>query len=88
MKNADLPAMPNDIDAQTFGDLFSPNFKDLTKYREGLTKREMMEMHAMHGILAAGDVDEFVVGDEVGFAGFAVSCADALLAELERTQQP
>jgi hypothetical protein len=88
MKNSDMPAMPSDIDAQTFGELFSSDFRELTKYRSGMTKRETIAMHLMQGILSAGDADGFVFGDEVGFAGFAVSCADALLAELDRTQTP
>ena len=74
MKNADMPAMPLPLGTET------------TEGCQGLTKREMMAMHAMQGILASGNADDFVVGDEVGFAGFAVSCADALLAELESQQ--
>ena len=85
MKNADMPAMP----------LFNSNGSPVhhrgagmenNGVMAGLTKREMMAMHAMQGILASGNADDFVVGDEVGFAGFAVSCADALLAELESQQ--
>lgn len=83
MKNADMPAMPVVDDCGRPAMYGAEGVEAL-----GLTKREMIAMHAMQGILAAGNADEFVVGDEVGFAGFAVSCADALLAELERTQQP
>ena len=75
MKNADMPAMPVVVTEHT-----------VAEPQCGLTKREMMAMHAMQGILASGNADDFVVGDEVGFAGFAVSCADALLAELESQQ--
>ena len=76
MKNADMPAMPLEVVDET----------QSSRWWSGLTKREMMAMHMMQGILAAGDTDEFVVGDEVGYAGFAVDCADALLAELEKPQ--
>lgn len=81
MKNSDMPAMPAKVGctmqtSQGMAIMPPQNFP-------GLTKREMMAMHMMQGILAAGDVDEFVVGDEVGYAVFAVGCADALLAELE-----
>ena len=83
MKNSDSPAMPTityDHGAAMQG--LAVSVTDAP----GLTKREMMAMHAMQGILASGNADDFVVGDEVGFAGFAVSCADALLAELESQQ--
>ena len=78
MKNSDKSAMPN----QALGTDGLPTHEA----EFGLTKREMMAMHAMQGILASGNADDFVVGDEVGLAGFAVSCADALLAELESQQ--
>ena len=80
MKNADRPAMPIPLNG---GESFVE-----CGIADGLTKREIMAMNMMQGILSAGDANEFVVGDEVGFAGFAVSCADALLAELDRTQTP
>lgn len=79
MNNADMPAMPNNIDAQTFGDLYSPNFKELEKYRSGLTKREMMAMHMM-GSLAT--VSGYITYEHM--AKDAISAADALLSELER----
>lgn len=81
MKNADMPAMPTltyDHGAAMQG--LAVSVTDA----QGLTKREMMAMAAMQGILAAGDVNEFVVGDDTSFAAFAVQMADALLAELER----
>lgn len=84
MKNAHMPAMPTEVEALSRA--MSVAHDCWGKAALGLTKREMIAMHAMQGILAAGNTDEFVVGDEVGFAGFAVSCADALLVELERTK--
>lgn len=85
MKNADMPAMPifNSNGAPIH---YSNAGLDNDGVMAGLTKREAFAKAAMQGILAAGNVDDFVVGDEVGFASFAVSCADALLAELERTK--
>lgn len=83
MRNADMPAMPTvtyDHGAAMQG--LAVSVTDAV----GLTKREVMAMHMMQGILAAGNADEFVVGDEVGFAGFAIAATDALLAELERTK--
>ena len=81
MKNADMPAMPVSITDNQ--EVQAPYYAHSAS---GITKREMIAMHAMQGILASGNADDFVVGDEVGFAGFAVSCADALLAELESQQ--
>ena len=72
MKNADLPAMPIDIDGRG---QFAP------ETHLGLTKREYFAGLAMQAILSADDctniIDEIVNG--------AVGMADALLAELERT---
>lgn len=88
MKNADMPAMP--LTNSNGAPVHHSNVgMDNHGVMAGLTKREMIAMHAMQGILAAGNAYVFVVGDEaVAVAEFAVSCADALLAELERTQQP
>lgn len=83
MKNADMPAMP----------MFSDNAEPcivrdpetgVTAPATGLTKREMMAMHALQGLLAAPDLNT-VEPDEV--AGTATAYADALLAELDRTSK-
>ena len=84
MKNADMPAMPQ---AAT-QDGYSCNYYDYggPGIPTGMTKREMMAMHMMQGILTGQDTNEMVVGDDKCFAEFAVQCADALLAELERAK--
>ena len=76
-KNGDMPAMPVDrcdADAIEAGiQVFS-----------GLTKREMMAMVAMQGILSSLTAEEDLSTREL--ARCSVADADALLAELERTQ--
>ena len=75
MKNSDTPAMPYVV----------PTDVTIQPY-EGLTKREMMAMHALQGLLSGTVTAELVVGDERGFAETAVDYADALLAALEEKQ--
>ena len=80
MKNADMPAMP------MFSDNAEPCIvrdKDThqTKPATGLTKREMMAMHILSGLLSDY---EFDVTRQMA-AEIAVEQADALLAELDRT---
>ena len=72
MKNADMPAMPLPLGTET------------EKWCQGLTKREMMAMHALQGLLAAPDLNT-VEPDAV--AGTAIAYVDALLAELDRTSK-
>ena len=76
IKNADVPAMPVDrcdADAIESGiQVFS-----------GMTKREMIAMAAMHGMLANSSAR---YADYKYMAQNAVTAADALLAELERTK--
>ena len=72
MKNADIPAMPLPLGTET------------EKWCQGLTKREMMAMHALQGLLAAPDLNT-VEPDAV--AGTAIAYVDALLAELDRTSK-
>ena len=76
-KNGDMPAMSVDrcdADAIEAGiQVFS-----------GLTKREMMAMAAMQGILSSLTIDDDMSPREL--ARCSVSNADALLAELERTK--
>lgn len=83
IKNADLPAMPNDTDPQTFGLIHkSGDMSLLLKHNTGLTKREMFAMAAMQGLASsASDYSRFYE-----MAKDAVAIADALLAELERTK--
>lgn len=70
MRNADLPAMPLPLGTET------------TKGCQGLTKREMMSMHILSGLLSDY---EFDVTRQMA-AEIAVQQADALLAELEKSQ--
>ena len=81
MKNADMPAMP----------MFSDNAEPcIVRDREtrvavpaiGLTKREMMAMHILSALLSDC---EFDVTRQMA-AEIAVQQADALLAELEKSQ--
>lgn len=72
MKNADMPAMPLPLGTET------------ERWCQGLTKREIMAMHALQGLLAAPDLNT-VEPDDV--AGTAIAYADALLAELDRTSK-
>ena len=75
IKNGDLPAMPvscSETLCQMTGTV-KPEFA-------GLTKREQFAMAAMQGICASGP------GVDVDIAWEAVSLADALLAELEKSK--
>ena len=74
MKNADLPAMP--IELNGFGQ-YAP------EAHTGLTKREMFAMAAMQGICSNPN-DRYTYEQ---LAGHAVKHADALLAELEKTNE-
>lgn len=47
----------------------------------GMTKREVMAMAAMQGILASDVGDKY---EEILVARMAIGCADALLAELSK----
>lgn len=73
MKNADMPAMPLPLGAET------------TEGCQGLTKREMMAMHMMCAMIGApvGRVD---IDDGEQLPLMAIVAADALLAELEKSQ--
>ena len=71
MKNADMPAMPLPLGAET------------EKWCQGLTKREMMAMHILSGFLSDY---EFDVTRQMA-AEVAVQQADAPLAELDRTSK-
>lgn len=77
MKNADLPAMPIEING--FGQ-FAP------EAHTGLTKREAFAMAALQGLSGAHNHDGEWSHDSKIVAVVAVKYADALLAELERTK--
>ena len=74
-KNGDMPAMPITLET---GEVWS-EFED---HANGLTKREMMAMHILSGLLSDY---EFDVTRQIA-AEIAVQQADALLAELEKSQ--
>ena len=77
MKNGDAPAMPVDrcdSDAIEVG----------IRVFSGLTKREMMAMMAMQGILSSLTVEDDMSPKDL--ARCSVADADALLVELERTK--
>ena len=74
MKNADMPAMP--VELSGFG-----SYEPIAY--TGLTKREMMAMNIMAGIASGNSI---MVTCSMG-VGYAVSLADQLLAELDRTSK-
>ncbi len=89
MKNADMPAMPVIDEEQSFPvDMERYGSKEATlRFAFGMTKREMVAMHIMSGYVAnskAGEAGELMCMHDV--ASYSVGCADALLAELERTK--
>ena len=89
MKNADMPAMPVIDEEQSFPvDMERYGSKEATlRFAFGMTKREMVAMHIMSGYVAnskAGEAGELMCMHDV--ASYSVECADALLAELERTK--
>jgi hypothetical protein len=76
VKNADMPAMP-------ISEEETDRFNEGVLIYTGLTKREHFAAMAMQGILA-GNVWNEVTMDSP--ESEAVRLADALLAELEKTQ--
>ena len=82
MKNADSPAMPHV--AKCSLTTVADDAIGVTPIMEfsGLTKREMMAMHILSGLLSDY---EFDVTRQMA-AEIAVQQADALLAELEKSQ--
>ena len=74
IKNGDMPAMP----FQQHG----PHGLPTHEAKPGLTKREMMAVAAMRGLLtnSSGGYSDYKY-----MARDAVTAADALLAELDRT---
>ena len=85
MKNADMPAMPLQLQEGESSD-------KITKMgnADGLTKREHFAGLALNGLLSdAGEMFAIVPEGEAParyFAKMSVNLADALLAELETTQ--
>ena len=80
MKNADMPAMPtHDVFEHCgFDGNSGPHMTQTTNY--GLTKREMMAMHMMAGIIVGCDSP-----NTEWCASIAVDATEKLIAELERT---
>jgi hypothetical protein len=77
MKNGDLPAMPQNNSETLCQQTGTPN-----PMHSGLTKREMFAMAAMQGVVTHTTMSP----DLKHLAERAVFMADALLAELEKTQ--
>lgn len=89
MKNADMPAMPIIDDEQSFpidGENYGKSLSS-GRFAVGMTKREMMAMHAMTGLLSGGkQYDNRYSSRASQLVEDSVLYADALLAELERTK--
>ena len=77
MKNSDMPAMPV-FDSSGCPSLYGDDGVEA----KGLTKREMMAMHIMQGMISC---ETFNPPREEA-AQLAVGMTDALLAELESTK--
>ena len=75
IKNADIPAMPQDMGIWVDG------IGDCPSMATGLTKREMMAMHIMTGLCS-----KYGAAFDTDTAQDAVRMADFLLRELERTK--
>ena len=69
IKNGDMPAMPTSIE------------HEYSEFRQGMSKRETIAMHMM----AANRSRYSAYTSWESMASDAVEAADALLAELERT---
>lgn len=85
--NGNLPAMPCEVVEQYHIDASqvpcgAPTLRERKVMSVGMTKREMMAMHMMSGIIA----DPEITASESEVARVSVRFADALLAELERTK--
>lgn len=85
INNGNLPAMPNNTNPKTLGCMgLMDTVASFYKHGAGLTKREMFAMAAMQGLCANS-----IAGSHHGFKELtseAVTYADALLAELEKTK--
>ena len=87
MKNQDMPAMPNDMDTQSYSMIGGDNtFKELFRYRRGLTKLEHFAGLAMQGLLAKPEPEHRYGPHPPPLSVLAVSAALGLLEELEKQQ--
>lgn len=85
MKNADMPAMPvsgADNEPANMESSYYEYHKEHLAF--GLTKREMMAMHILSGLLAAPDMKD-ATPDQLTVA--SVLYADKLLQELDCTSK-
>lgn len=73
MKNGNMPAMPTEIEDN-----------GCKWYSQGMTKREMIAMHALSGLIVKDGVNANLRGSLL--AEKAVKQADELLKELEKQQ--
>ena len=85
--NGNMPAMPCEVVEKYHIDASqvpsgAPALRERKVMSGGMTKREMMAMHILSGMLSS---ENFNPTREQA-ASFAVGQADALLAELERTK--
>ncbi len=81
IKNGDLPAAPT-----IYADMAANGQREIYCDQTGLTKREQFAMAAMQGLTANAGANLTSDSFHVSAAVKAVKCADALLAELERTK--
>ena len=77
IKNGDIPAMPQDAG------IWCERIGECSTLATGFTKREMIAMAAMQGLLSKHGDDDY---SEQSIAKYAVEHADSLLAELERNK--
>ena len=89
MNNADMPAMPIIDDEQSFpidGDRYGKSLSS-GRFAVGMTKRELMAMHAMVGLLSCGKQYDIRYKSRASqLVEDAVFYANALMGELERTK--
>jgi hypothetical protein len=78
IKNGDLPAMPITVTDAYCN--FVNKVGDAAKNASGLTKREQFAAMAMQGLMTRDGINS------ERLARIAITAADALLAELERTK--
>ena len=94
MKNPDMPVIPCEVSEQYFfeqgyvgGDSQIPMMRERKFMASGMTKREMIAMQAMVGLLSCGkQYDIRHKSRSSQLVEDAVFYADALLDELERTE--
>ena len=90
--NGNMPAIPCEVIEQYHIDASktpcgTPTIRERKVISEGMTKREMMAMHAMTGLLSGGkQYDNRYSSRASQLVEDSVLYADALLAELERTK--